>query len=198
MKRLLLISLVALCWASTAFAVAGSIGVFADRNGASCAILNNGTSGDDVWIVHTGSSGTTGSAWIATIPSCAGFVHLVDLPQFTVAIGNSQIGVSVGYGDCLVTGSIAVTQLFVTRVTSAVGCCLFTVGPHPDLIDPGTGVAYTTPIENDCGSETGPVLDVPAAAGTGIVSANTALCPCNVDTHESTWGGVKELFRQGI
>jgi hypothetical protein len=73
-------------------------------------------------------------------------------------------------------------------LSPVVGCCPWTVVAHPGFGDPG-------PVSLDCGP---PLSKEPAAGGAGILSTNTALCPCTVDTRESTWGALKELFRQGI
>ncbi len=200
MKRLLLISLVALCWASTAFAVSGSIGIFADVNANQCALTNDGSGPapeSNVYVVHTGSDGTTGSGWAAPIPDCAGGpIFLADVAQPGVIIlGNSQTGASAAYGGCRTNGTVPVAWILVRWMGApAEGCCTWTVGPHPLLEDPD-GNPWTTPNSTNCAT---PIRDEAAAGGTAIISTNPALCPCNVDTHESTWGGVKELFRQGI
>jgi hypothetical protein len=204
MKRSLLITFVVMLAATQAFAAAGSLGVFNSLAATSCALANDGPAGPNpeslVYICHTGSDGTTGSGFKAVVPPCSGFIAIVDIAQVGVYLGAepapaipSQVGASAGYGGCR-TGVVPIVQIFVSAIAPASGCCLWTVTANTALVDPN-GDPWTVPNSTDCSS---PIQDVAAAGGSGIVSANVATCPCNVDTKDSTWGGVKELFRQGI
>jgi len=87
MKRSLLITFVAICMAGSAFAAAGSIGVFSDLVGGSCTLTNDGPGplvDSFAYIVHTGSDGTTGCSFSAPIPICASGIVAVDIPQVPV------------------------------------------------------------------------------------------------------------------
>jgi hypothetical protein len=198
MKRSLLITFVAICMASSAFAAAGSIGVFSDLVGGSCTLTNDGPGplvDSFAYIVHTGSDGTTGCSFSAPIPICASGIVAVDIPQVPVYLGAqpapavpSQVGASAGYGNCF-SGPKAVAQMFVSWFAPAVGCCVWSVEANPAL-------GFTTPTSTDCST---PIQEEGAAGGSAFVTATPGPgCSCTVDNTESTWGGVKELFRQGI
>jgi hypothetical protein len=199
MKRSLLITFVAICTASVAFAAPGSIGIFADLGAASCTLTNDGPTGplveSLVYVVHTGSDGTTGCSFQALVPGCASLIAIVDVPQVPVYLGAqpapaipSQVGASAGYGNCF-QGVKPVTQIFVSSLAPAVGCCLWTVTANPAL-------GFTTPTSTDCST---PIQEEGAAGGSAFITATPGPgCSCETPTAESTWGGVKELFRQGI
>ena len=196
MKKSLLIALVVLCAASTAFAEGGSIGIFASAAAGSCSLQQPALySTIQYTIVHTGTGATTGSGAAAPIPPCAGGMVITDIPLVPVYLPAdptpgavpSQVGFSAGYGNC-VSAPKPISNMFYQALSAVVGCCTWTVVANPALGVPG-------PISTDCSQ---PIQEEPALGGSAIISVNPALCPCNVDTHESTWGGVKELFRKGI
>jgi hypothetical protein len=196
MKKSLLIALVALCAASTAFAVGGSIGIFTNATALDCALTQPAQfTTAQYTIVHTGTSGATGSGASAPIPPCAGGMIITDIPLVSVYLPAdptpgavpSQVGFSAGYGSCRVS-PIAISNMFYQALSPVAGCCSWSVVANPALGVPG-------PISTDCST---PIQEEGAAGGTAIISTNPALCGCQVDTHESTWGGVKELFRKGI
>ena len=184
MKRTLLIAFVAVLAASQAFAFGGSVGLFASSAGASCAILAGAVT--QPTILHTNSDGTTGSQFAAPVPGCSGLLYLTDILIPQVKVGATSTGLSVGYGACVTSFNIG--TIFTQQLVPPTGCCAWSVIAHPGFPDP-------TPISTNCAT---PVTEEPAGGGTAIVSANTGLCPCNVSTQESTWGGVKELFRSDI
>ena len=200
MKRSLLIAFVALCAASTAFAQegGGSIGIFRSAAATDCSLtqppLYNST---QYSIVHTGMAapGATGSGAAAPVPPCGGGMVITDIPFVNVYLPGdptpgavpSQVGFSAGYGGCF-TGPKHISNMFYQALSPIVGCCLWTVVANPSLGVPG-------PISTDCSS---PIQEEPAAGGSAFISLNAALCTCTVDAQESTWGGVKELFRRGI
>lgn len=179
MKKALLLSFALMLVASLAFAQAGSIGIFADPAGASCNLVDVNGLGL-YYIVHVYTGGATGSEWVATKPACHTGMWLSDQNQFSVVLGTTQAGYSVGYGSCKIgTVHICTMQFFNSGTTG--NCCLWKVLPHPanangriegsdcnfDLITPTGGAAY--------------------------VNSNAG-CNCNVPTQDTTWGGVKALF----
>jgi len=191
MKRSLLIACIAVLAATNAFAFGGSVGVFENVAGASCTIIQPAANGTyQPAIVHTGFDQSTGCSFQALNPSCSGSVFLTDISLVGVYSGTSQIGASAGYGACVNGGPKGVATMFMQVLFDIPGqCCVWTVTRHPGLIPP-------TVISTDCS----PVIqEEPAAGGTAFLrEAETTNCDCNVPTRESTWGGVKELFRTDI
>ena len=193
MKKSLLIAFVVLCAASTAFAQAGSIGIFTSAAATDCALTQPGVNFTAQYtLVHTGTGGATGSGAAAPIPPCAGGLIITDIqiaPVYLSAVAGqpgSQAGFSAGYGSCRV-GPIAIANMFYQALFPVTGCCVWAVTEN-------TAIA-STPISTDCQT---PIQEEPCAGGAAVLSTNPAVCTCSTPTHESTWGGVKELFRQGI
>ena len=175
MKRSLLLAVIVVFAASQAFAFGGSIGLFASPAGASCALLQGPVT--QPTMLHIDSDGTTGSQYQALVPTCAGLVHLADLLNFAVSVGNTQQGLSVGYGACDNTGSVNIGSMFTQMTVPTTGCCTWSVGLHPGFPDP-------TAVSTTCAT---PIGEEPAAGGSAILSVNTGVCPCNIANQESTW-----------
>ena len=183
MKRLLILLTVAmLVCASMASAQGGSIGLFGDRGGTICNILDVTPGLCNVFVVHTNAQSVTASEWALTDPACILASFLADSSPFGVYVGVSPflpLGKSVGYGIC--TGGlpilVATLSYFCSGTTTA--CCFQEVVPH--------GITGNLEVV-DCDSNL-----VPAAGGGARWNADSG-CMCNVLVRESTWGGVKEMF----
>jgi hypothetical protein len=184
MKKALILTIVMLCTASVAFAQLGSVGTYADPAGADCNVVDDSQGLLGIWIVHTMTT-STAVQYSAPQPACfATASFLSDTNQFPVTVGGSQAGVAIGYGACL-NGPIATLLMnyFATGLTGL--CCEYPVLPDPN-VPSGT-------IE---------VVDCAGAVqqgATGLVNTINGDATCNCDaplpTEDTTWGGVKELFR---
>jgi hypothetical protein len=186
MKKALLLSLVLLVGASMAFAQGGSVGIFSDQAGTSCNLPDAVPGLTTYYIVHVYTTGATACQFVAKKPTCVTATYLSDTAPFPVTIGNSQVGISIGYGTCRV-GPIYVLGInyFTTGTTPA--CCYYKVTCDPLGVDA-------------CASGNIDIVDCAfqsalATAGTGIVNANMT-CNCNVPANETTWGGVKALYTE--
>jgi hypothetical protein len=182
MKKALLLSMVLVCCASLAFAQGGSIGLFADPGGANCNIADAAPGLCNVYVVHVLGPAVSASEFGISAPTCllAGFLSYT--PMFAVDIAFNPAmpleGRSVGYGGCLASPvHISTLGYFCQALTGP--CCLQTVIPHL-----GTGVINAV----DCDS------NLLAATGGAAIWNSNSTCTCNVAAHESTWGGVKEMF----
>ena len=109
----------------------GIVGVYANTDGSDCNIRDLAPGLLEVYVVHNNIPGATACQFSAPIPACmAGVAWLSDTPEFPVVIGNSQTGVSIGYGECL-TSPIHVMTItyFGSGLTQA--CCYYEVLPDP-------------------------------------------------------------------
>lgn len=204
MKKSLLIALVALCMASTAFAEGGMIGIFADMEGTNCSVVLPAYG--PIYLVHIGSDGTTGSGGRALKPSpcAAGVIIAGDVGNFPTYVSNdpagglpSQTGWSIGYGDCQTSGTVLIATLNVLGGTIT-GCCAWSVTEDERLEGPD-GNPSTTPISTDCTPNAIIETVVGLTSQTFTAPSTPEDCPCSIiPVQESTWGGVKELFRKGI
>ena len=114
------------------------------------------------------------------VPGCYTGLYLADQQQFPVTVGNSQTGVSVGYGACLGEPiNVIGVQLFNSGTTPP--CCQWDVLPDPNL--PSGNIEVV-----DCGGGL-----VTANGKPGFINGD-ANCPCTVATEDATWGQVKQIY----
>ncbi|UCG51329.1 MAG: BACON domain-containing protein [Candidatus Latescibacterota bacterium] len=158
----------------------GTIGVYTDAAGSECGI-------QDVpgllplYVVHVNTLGATASQFAAPMPSCmTGVSWLSDSPEFSVTLGNSQIGVAVGYGSCLVSPIHVLTINYFASGTSET-CCMY-----PVIADPNVPSGMIEVV--DCAS------NLLYAMGATCIVNPTNECRCDVSVEESTWGRVKALY----
>ena len=183
MRSVLLIVCIVVLSANVALAQGGFIGVRADPGGTDCnlqdvvpGILLN------YYVVHLSCPGATASQWAAPMPACmVGAIWLSDTSVFPVTIGNSQIGVAIGYGVCLASPIHILTMNFLGFATTT-PCCEYT-----PTADPGAPSGQIEVV--DCAGNL-----VTAGASCAIVNP-TSNCPCwATPVEETTWGKVKELY----
>jgi hypothetical protein len=193
MKKSLLIALVAVCAASTAFAqnvpVGGSISAYADMEGTNCLItIPSPPAVTTFYVVHIPAPGecVTGGTFAMPYPPCLTAVVTMFpfAPNGATPPGTDvQTGISIGYGSNQTNPFMSGSQGFFPFGVPLADCCLVSVQDG----NAGFEVAAT-----NCQV---PILDVPAQGGGGVVNdVATPTCTCNVDNEESTWGGIKDLF----
>jgi len=179
MKRSLLITLALLFCVTTSFAqwLAGSINPYADEAGTACNIVDDGGL-VQVHMWHVRTEGVIASEFALDI-SATDWIHIGDLWDFELAIGNSVDGVAFAYETCL-TGSfhLGVATFF---GSSAPPCTEISTVPV-------TGRAEILAV--DCWNE-----ETFYTSG-GLAWINPDLtCQCSVPVHETTWGRVKALYQ---
>jgi hypothetical protein len=178
MKRVVFLTVAAVMAASMVFAQGGSIGLFADPAGTNCNLADVIPGMTVYYVVHVNTPGATACEFSAPKPACVAAMYLSDASVYPVTVGNSQTGVSIGYGLCL-GGPINVLKLNYFTQGTTLPCCRFPVLPHP--VNGGPWMV-------DCAN-----TQLPATGGQGIVNAN-ATCQCNVPAEDTTWGQVKSLY----
>jgi hypothetical protein len=180
MKKTLLITLALMLSASMAFAQAGSIGIFADVAGTDCNLADAVPGLITYQIVHVNTPCATACQFAAPAPACLLATYLSDAQVFPVTVGNSQTGVSIGYGSNL-AGPINVLGISFFAQGLTPPCCYYPVVGDPNI----GGLIQMV----DCEGTT-----LLATGGTGIVNPD-ATCQCNVPTQDTTWGKVKSIFQ---
>jgi hypothetical protein len=204
MKALLLTFLCLAFAAGSAWGQAGAIGIYGDNAGTNCNLNDKYTGLQQYYVVHTNTLGATACQFSAPKPWCLLATYLSDAPIFPVTIGNSQTGVSVGYGACR-SGFIHVLTLqFFTQGLSPNCCCYFV---QPDPLVPSRRIEVV-----DCAFQI-----VYANGGWGYINA-LPRCVCDlcatgayspecgggwedclnppVPVRESTWGAVKHVYSE--
>ncbi|UCH84955.1 MAG: hypothetical protein JSW50_04500, partial [Candidatus Latescibacterota bacterium] len=170
MRTLLVLACFVMLSSSLSFAQAGGgIQISSDIEGISCNLS------DELYpeflayfVVHKAIPGSitaaSGSQFIASNPPCLQATYLSDTPQFTVTIGDSQSGVTIGYGSCLTMPIWILTMNYISS-SGTPPCCEFRVKEHPEVASGRIEVA-------DC---TGALL---YGAGLCAVVNPDASCPC--------------------
>lgn len=153
-----------------------------DVQGQSCYIFDDVPKLLTVHIVHLNTTGVTASSFASPMPPCMLATYLSDTVVFPATVGNSQIGVSVGYGACRVSPIHVLTMNYFGQGLTP-PCCLYPVLPNPQS---ASGLVEAV----DCTSTLRSIAGVYA-----VVNASLG-CDCGVQlaVHESTWGRIKSLY----
>jgi hypothetical protein len=131
------------------------------------------------------------NAWLSAIEYQidfpAGLMFVGDtfptVPGATLSIGNSQDGVAVSWSlPRNAFGPILISTIFAVWT----GECNCQAGPQPIVVGP---FPYPVPKSQPEG------VRWPDLARISAVGMTSLLCPGPVSTHESTWGGIKALYR---
>jgi hypothetical protein len=183
MKRVLIITFVMVLGATLALAQPGRVALFGDPGGTTCAI-SSGTGLVSVYVFHIGTQGATGCQYSAPKPDCVNGSWLADTNVFPVTLGNSQIGVSIGYGVCRQEPiHVQTISLFVTVATPP--CCIYPVLPDPSADPPGIYMV-------DCDEN----LLNPAGQSGVVNETNDCLCADIIPVRETSWGHIKALYTE--
>ena len=139
----------------------GTIGVYADMNGVSPNVVDNGNLAE-IYVVHKVAEGATACAFKIEQP--AGWTLISAESQFPVSIGNIEDGISIGYGQCR-SGSIHVMTLTYNAPGNSTPDARFRVLPNPqwpehvqvvdcdqNLVDDGIGVESPIVLPQETGA----------------------------------------------
>ena len=180
--RIVLIAL--LCLAvplHVAHAQGGVLGMFNDINLYDPAIGSPNPGIVNLYVLHMTSGGVTASQFSAPLPGCwLGSTYLADGQVFPVTIGNSQSGVSVGYGACLTPPIHILTIQVFTDGQQFSDCCFYSVQADPAVTSGFIEVV-------DCGNNL-----IQAYGMTSCV--NSPEWCCSFPTEATTWGSLKSLY----
>jgi hypothetical protein len=173
--------------AGSAFAqMPGSIGVFSDPGGTNCDIYDFAPGLITVYVVHVNSTGATAAQFrVDNVSWGAGtLTFLGEISAYPTVIGNSQSGISIGYGACIVSPNLLLTiNYFGSGLTPP--CSYIKVVPDPQAIPPGNVLVV------DCGI---PAAKWTATGGAMVVNPLES-CLCDIPVQETTWGRVKSLYQ---
>lgn len=126
------------------------------------------------------ADGVTGVEFAAPKPNCFTGTWLSDANNFSVVLGNTQTGYSVGFGSCK-TGTIHICTMQMFALGTTPECCYWWVTPHP-------GNANGAIEASDCSFE----LLTDLTGGATIINFPDGGCP--TPTESATWGEIKSLW----
>jgi len=110
---------------------AGVLYMSTDINGATCGIMDVA----GFVYVHVFARpyiGITATRFSMPLPSCVpGAYRLADMPVFPVTLGNSETGVSIGFGTCKEGSDFRVLTVLYYMPGTTEGCCPFPILPDP-------------------------------------------------------------------
>jgi hypothetical protein len=133
-----------------------------------------------IYLICAWPTGSTAVEFSAPKPSCFTGVYLGDTPVFPVTIGNSQYGVSVGFGACRTPPVHVLTMMYYGYGTTPADCVYETI-EHPV-------VGWVSIVDcnfNQFQASRGGNFVNPPEAGCGTIPVETM-----------TWGQVKSLFTE--
>ena len=184
MKKFVLTILAIAVAASPALAQVGDISAYADGAGTSCNIVDTAPGIITVNILHKHTVGGTASQWAVVLGGGATltFTGLQAAPGMLM-LGAPPTDVSISYGGCVVGDFLIATVGYFGAGTSP-ACSFISFAAAPTSPIPGE-VAMV-----ECDFETLSVVP------TGQANINpNASCQCDVAVNETTWGGIKALYR---
>jgi len=115
-----------------------------------------------------------------------GVIFVTDICAQPVCLGDTQIGLSSGYGYCLGSPVLVATILFITQGPTE-PCCVWPVLPNPQFPAGYDGLVYT-----DCAT---PIDDHPLPGMYAVVNPD-ASCQCQSPTaRPGDWERIRDLMR---
>ena len=179
MRRALLVATTLLLCASHSFAqsLPGMVGVYADEAGTSCNIVDDGGL-VRIHFLHVRTNGATAVQFAVDV-TATNWVHLGDTWAFLLVFGTSVDGASIAYQLCLSDAIYLGSASFMG--SSAPPCTEISIVPDPPI--------HETIRAIDCSG----AFMIPTG---GLLYVNPDLtCQCSVPVEETTWGGIKALYR---
>lgn len=187
MKKFVLTILALTIAVGPAFAQGGDISAYNDQTGTSCNILDQGAALHDVFILLKHTLGANALKFkVATTGVAMSYVS--ETVVLGLSIGNTTAGIEVAFPQCQV-GDVYFMKITYFGTGTSPQCSYISVVPHPTSEIPGEVIMV------DCAQPFGTIW--PIAGGQAIVNPGPppVNCDCNVAAGETTWGGIKALYR---
>jgi hypothetical protein len=185
MKKVLLLTLAISFCASMAFGQAGGIGLFVTvpYNQDSCYVEDTGAALVPVYAVHMYCPGATASQWMLVTGGGWNCTYTGEIVHMPTSIGNTQAGISLGYGGCKACPLLVVTINYFCMGTSPTCAYLQVVG------DPASGSGTIEVV--DCAF----ARHVGCPGGKLYANADETCDPCvPLPTRQTSWGKIKTLY----
>ena len=188
MNRILL-TVLAILSLGIGAAQADDISVYADQFGQDCVlntlVLPPGS--NSTYIVHKFNAGSTAAQF--KVNDTSGLFATTQTTPY-LALGTWNTDLSLAYGGCVTGDHVLMTLNFLWFGEPTTCENMLIVVPSPTSPVPGE-VAVAR-----CGD---PIVVVGATGGHAYVGPESDTCPCLCQcphpVHETTWGGVKALYR---
>ncbi len=174
--------------AGSASAQPGAIALSSELNRVDCEIYDEVPGLINFYVLHVFSAGATSSQFMVKIHPGVVLTWLADtITEPFISIGNSQTGIAITYGSCLVSPIHILTITYLAFGLTE-ECSYLEVTPSP-------AAALPEVLVTDCSNP--PKLY--ASTGGAIVVNPNAICWCNFHWPDpvgpTTWGQIKALYR---
>ena len=191
MKRIMLIAIgsISLC-AGSVFSSSGFINLHSDPVGIRCYISDTTPGYFKVYVFHEWTTGATASRF--KLVSSAGFTATYigeTIYWFFNSLGNTQEGIVIAYGICLVGQFLIATITYYGYGTSE-PCSYLEVVPHPDAETGKIEMVDCTmpiPLLHEIWSQGGVVINWPG---------DPCYRWCVLPIEDTSWGRIKALYQQ--
>lgn len=165
--------------------------------GRDCQMINDSGPGlRTVYVNHVYTFGSRGARFKLSLDPGATLMYVSETHAYSMTVGNTQDGISICYGACVVGGMIAsVTYMY---LGSTVNCPRLRVVPHPDAETVDVIDCYGVPQV----ASVSDMFVVAPGQGCGCPISRTipgaaGFFDCTPLPIESkTWGGIKALYRR--
>jgi hypothetical protein len=166
----------------------GSVTLFADESGTTCTLQDTAPGPLMMYVIHRIPEGWGNVACRFSVAASPGFggTYVGETIHAAFWLGTLRDGIDIAYGQCALDAQLVATITFQGHGTSE-PCSYLEIVPHPEN--------WLGAIEvMSCSFETRPA---PTLGRLWVNPDGEACSPwcATVPTHETTWGGVKALYR---
>ncbi|MCI0452192.1 MAG: hypothetical protein L0Z51_07350 [Candidatus Latescibacteria bacterium] len=183
MKKFVLTVLALVAIAAPAAAQLGDLSAYADQAGTSCNISDAAVGAVNVYLIHKHGGASASQFGLELTGGATLFPTGFNAATGMLWLGTYPSDVSVSYGASCVQGDFLIGTAGYFGQGTSPACSRIRFVPAPTSVVPGSVAAV------DC---TAAFVALPT--GQGIINADLT-CQCDVPVNETTWGGVKALYR---
>jgi len=189
MKKLSIAALLLIVLTTGAVAHEGSIGMFTDLTGNDCDATFSPFLSYEVYILYMKSDGGPNGIFAAQfkveVPASMSIQEFVKSPEVSVTMGNVAVGISCSFSNCAGAGMDYLLIGTISVVAFADVAMDMKVLVAEDIVPENPPVAVRVSICDDDRTKH-------AVLGGWFKTPNGT---CNVGTEETSWGAIKEMYR---
>ncbi len=180
MRLVLSISISLLLLGGVAAAQTEEIALFVDTNYEQCKLVDTTPGTVNVYVVHKSGGGAMSAQFKLQASSGVYLSYLGEVPAFAATIGNTQSGISLGYGACKYSEFLVTTVAYYASGNSAKCATIWVVA------DPAAPTG-TIEIVNCSATKL-------RGAGSRLVINSDGTCECGPTTTDTNWGKIKNIY----
>jgi hypothetical protein len=180
MRLVLYIAISLVLLGGAAAAQTEEIGLFVDTNYEECKLVDTSPGIVSVYVVHNSGGGSMASQFKLQTGTGVYLSYLGEVSSFATTIGNTQSGISVGYGACKFSEFLVATINYYASGNSGKCASIWVV---PDPASP-TGTIEVV----NCSAS------LLQGSGSRLVINSDGSCDCGPTTSDTNWGKIKNIY----